>query len=279
MSVCILTDSAVQFPNPVFEGRSMVSILPTKWESDPSPSERELKAGDLAQSVKNSGSPLLQITSSQVFQENFQKLGTRCDGVIAILSSSYFDASYEKALEAAEFLQGSLPIKVVDSKTTSLGLGMLIQIAAQLAENGMPLADLELRVRSLLPRIYSFFCIPGLSYLQRRGYLNSAQSTVAEFLGMLPVFTLDDGELTHSEKARNKRHLVDIMQEFLAEFSELEHIALLQGTPSFEQETRALRERLAEDHPSTQISEQVITAPLASHIGPHSLGIFALQSE
>ncbi len=96
---------------------------------------------------------------------------------------------------------------------------------------------------------------------------------------MLPVFTLDNGELTASEKARNKRHLVDIMQEFLAEFAELQHIALLQGAPSFEQETRALRERLAEDHTSTPISEQIIGAPLASLIGPHSLGIFALQSD
>ena len=279
MSVCILTDSAVQFPNPVFEGRSMVSMLPTKWEEADALPEGELKASDLAQSVNHSDSPLLQITSTEAFQENFQKLGTRCDGVIAILSSSYFDKSYENALKAAEFLQGSLPIKVINSKTTSLGLGILIQIAAQLAEQGTPLSDLELRVRSLLPRIYSFFCIPSLSYLQRRGYLNSTQATVAEFLGMLPVFTLDNGELTPSEKARNKRHLVDIMQEFLAEFSELEHIALLQGIPSFEQETRALRERLAEDHPSTQISEQIITAPLASQIGPHSLGIFALQSE
>lgn len=279
MSICILTDSAVQFPNPVFEGRNLVSILPTKWEETPSPTESELKAADLPQSIANAVAPQLDITKTGTFEENLRQLGSRCEGVLAILSSAYFDGSYKNAVEAAEILQGSIPIKVVDSKTTSLGLGMLVQIAAQAAENGLSLSDLELHLRSLLPRIYTLLCIPGLSYLNRRGFINSAQALVGEHLGMLPVFTLDDGELTPSEKARNKRHLVDIMQEFLAEFADLQHIALLQGTPTFEQETRALRERLAEDHSATPISEQIITAPLASLIGPHSLGIFALQGE
>ena len=121
-------------------------------------------------------------------------------------------------------------------------------------------------------------CIPGLSYLERRGLVNVTQALVGEHLGMLPVFTLDSGELVHSEKARNKRHLVDILHEFLTEFGELEHISLLQGTPSFEQETRALRERLAEDHADTPIGEQIIDAQMASIIGPHSVGVFALQA-
>lgn len=279
MPICIFTDSVVQFPNPVFEGRNLVSILPTKWRTATSQNGAELKAADLPQSLTSKAAPKLEMTSIETFEESFRQLSAHYEGILAILSSAHFDSSYLNAVEAAEILQGSIPVKVVDSKTTSLGLGMLVQIAAQAAEVGQSLSDLELHIRSLLPRIYSLLCIPGLSYLNRRGFINSTQALVAEYLGMLPVFTLDNGELMPSEKARNKRHLVDIMQEFLAEFAELEHIALLQGTPSFEQETRALRERLAEDHESTPISEQIITAPLASLIGPHSLGIFALQSE
>jgi len=279
MSICILTDSAVQFPNPVFEGRNLVSIMPARWENPPASADSELKAANLPTSLTKEKAPSLDVTSTESFEESLGQLGARCEGILVILSSAHFDVSYANAVKAAEILQGSVPIKVVDSKTTSLGLGMLVQIAAQVALDGQSLADLELHIRSLLPRVYTLLCIPGLSYLHRRGLINSAQAQVGEHLGMLPVFTLDDGELTPSEKARNKRHLVDIMQEFLAEFADLQHIALLQGTPSFEQETRALRERLAEDHSATPISEQIITPPLASLIGPHSLGIFALQGE
>lgn len=280
MSICILTDSAVQFPNPVFEGRNLVSILPTLWEENSGIKwQSDLKAADLPQSVQTEKAPKLKMTSVQEFEDAFRQLGSHCEGVLALFSSAQFDESYSLAVEAAEILQGSVAIRVVDSKTTSLGLGMLVQIAAKAAEEEQGLSDLELHIRSLIPRVYTLLCIPSISYLHRRGFINASQALVGEYLGMLPVFTLDDGELIPSEKARNNRHLVDIMQEFLAEFAELQHIALLQGTPSFEQETRALRERLAEDHASTPISEQIISAPLASMIGPHSLGIFALQAE
>jgi fatty acid-binding protein DegV len=99
---------------------------------------------------------------------------------------------------------------------------------------------------------------------------------VGEYLDILQVFTLDNGELVPTQKARNARHLVDILVEFLSEFFNLEHIAIMQGSPSFEQETRGLRERLNEERPGIPISEQVINAPFASLIGPHSLGVFAL---
>lgn len=279
MPVCILTDSTVQFPNPVFEGRNLVSILPTRWEEDFSEEAEEIKAADLPESLLGGVAPTLRTASIEDYEENFQQLSARCDGILAILHSAHFNSNYDNAVSAAENLKGGVPIKVVDSKTTSLGLGMLVQIAAKSAEAGQNLTDLELKVRTLIPRIYSILCIPSLSYLERRGYLNSSQALVGEYLGMLPVFTLDSGELMPGEKARNTRHLVDILHEFLTEFSDLEHIALLQGAPSFEQETRALRERLSEDHGSTTISEQIIGAPLASLVGPRSLGVFALQSQ
>lgn len=279
MPVSILTDSSVQFPNPVFEGRTRVTILPTKWEDAPkADTANDLKAADLPQSLNGFKAPNMGTTSIEEYQDNFERLGPHCDGILAILNSAHFNENTANAQAAAEAMQGSVPIKIVDSNNISLGLGMLVQLAAEAAEEGLALTELELSIRSLIPRIYTVLCIPGLSYLERRGLVNVTQALVGEHLGMLPVFTLDSGELVHSEKARNKRHLVDILHEFLTEFGELEHISLLQGTPSFEQETRALRERLAEDHADTPISEQIIDAQMASIIGPHSVGVFALQA-
>jgi fatty acid-binding protein DegV len=96
---------------------------------------------------------------------------------------------------------------------------------------------------------------------------------------MLPIYVLENGHLTATQKARNYRHLVDILHEFLYEFGHLEHIALLQGVPPFETEARALRERIVADFPDTPISEHTISATLASIIGPRSLGMFVMQGE
>ena len=134
-------------------------------------------------------------------------------------------------------------------------------------------------IRSQLPRLYTVFCIQGLSYLYQSGYLEEAQAIVGEFLEILPIYILNEGQLVPTQKARNNRHLVDLFQEFLCEFNALDHIALLQGVPPFETETRALRERLSFDYEGTPISEHTISPELATMIGPRSLGLFVLQSE
>jgi hypothetical protein len=73
--------------------------------------------------------------------------------------------------------------------------------------------------------------------------------------------------------------LVDLLHEFICEFTEIDHIAFIQGVPPFESETRALRERIALDFETVPISEHTINAPLAAMLGPRSLGLYVLQSE
>jgi DegV family protein with EDD domain len=274
--VCIVTDSTALFPNPVFKGRDQVNILPPSWQPDPGKTDR-LKAADFPESLKDGPAPQLVAPSATDLEAFFRQLGTKHDGVLAIMRSAEFGDTGNNAQIAATKLHGTVPVRVVDSNNISLGLGLIVQTAAAAAEDGMSLADLDLFTRSLLPKVYGMLCIPGLSYLHRNGYVNPSQAQVGEFLGVLQVFTLDNGELVPTQKARNPRHLVDILHEFLSEFVNLEHIALLQGAPAFDSETRALRERLLEDHRTTPISEQIINAPLASLIGPHSLGIFAIE--
>lgn len=277
MPVCIVSDSTALFPNPVFQGRDVVHLLPAAWQTDGELLPDRLKASDFPSSLRQGKAPLLAAPSANEFESFFRKLGSRYDGVLAILHSARFSQTSQQAIEAASALHGTLPVRVIDSTTVSLGLGFLVQAAAQAAESGQPLAELDLYTRSLLPKIYGLLCIPGLSYLNRSGHINPSQAMVGEYLDISQVYTLDEGELVPTQKARNTRHLVDILYEFLEEFVDLKHVALLQGAPPFEAETRALRERLAEERRTIPISEQIINAPFASLVGPRTLGIFALD--
>lgn len=275
-SVCIVSDSTALFPNPVFTGRSQVQLIPATWK-DAKPDSERLKAADFPESLKGADAPALATPSQAEFEDLFRSAGAKYDGVLTILHSSKFSPAAERAQEAAQTLNGTVPVRVIDSRTVSLGLGLIVQAVAAAAESGMALPDLDLFARSLVPKSYGMLCIPGLTYLRRAGTVNPSQAMVGEYLDILQVFTLDNGELVPTQKARNARHLVDILVEFLSEFFNLEHIAIMQGAPSFEQETRGLRGRLNEERPGIPISEQIINAPFASLIGPHSLGIFAIE--
>lgn len=277
MPVCIVSDSTALFPNPVFKGRSVVHLLPTIWQGRDAADSDRIKAADMPVSLRGSDAPMLAPPSATDLEGFFRKLGSRYDGILAILHSARFSQTSQQALEAASALHGTLPVRVMDSTTVSLGLGFVVQAAAEAAESGTSLAELDLYARSLLPKVYGLLCVPGLSYLQRSGHINPSQAAVGEYLDINQVYTLDEGELVPTQKARNARHLVDILYEFLEEFVDLRHVALMQGAPPFEAETRALRERLAEERRTIPISEQTINAPFASLVGPHTLGIFALD--
>ena len=286
MPIAIVTDSTALFPNPVFPGRDLVNILTPAWQPELPGGVERLKAADFPHSLRGSTAPRLLTPSAADFETLFHKLGSTHEGVLAILHSGQFSRIEEEAQAAATTVHGNVPVRVVDSLSVSLGLGLLVQAAAAASAGGMPLTELDLHVRSLLPRVFGMLCIPGLTYLERnggnggvhKGGVNPSQALVGEHLEILQVFMLDNGELMPTQKARNPRQLVDIMHEFLSEFMDLAHIALLQGTPAFEAETRALRERLAEEGRTTPISEQIINAPLASFIGPHALGLFAIRA-
>jgi DegV family protein with EDD domain len=277
----ILTDSTAQFPTPVFDGRKLVSVISLHIEMNGQRYENGegLKAADLETSLSNGASPKVIAPSQDEFTALFTSLSAHYSDILTILHSADLSATYENAAKAAEALKGQINILMVDSHSTAIGLGLVVQFAAAAAEEGVPPADIERQIRKLLPKVYSVFCIEGLTYLENSGYLGPAQAAIGEHLQMLPIYVLENGRLVATQKARNYRHLVDILHEFLNEFDHLEHIALLQGVPPFETEARALRERIVEDFPDTAISEHTISATLASIIGPRSLGMFVMQGE
>ncbi len=280
-STCILTDSTAQFPIPAFPGRKRMTILPMHMVSGATSEEggEDLRAHHLPPSAPPNFNGSLHPPSVQEFEEMYSQLGQYYSGVVTIVHSAHLSPTYQNALQAATNLEGTVEVEVIDSETIATGLGLAVQTAAALAEQGGTVIEISEQTRSLLPRIYTMFCISGLSYLHHSGYLNLAQAIVGEHLKMLPLYTMEEGQLVPTQKARNYRHLIDLLQEFICEFDTLDHIGLIQGVPPFETETRTLRERLAPQFPITPISEHTISPELALLIGPRSLGLFLLQSE
>ncbi|MBN2045050.1 MAG: DegV family EDD domain-containing protein [Anaerolineales bacterium] len=278
-NTCILTDSTVQFPIPSFAGRNLVSILNLPIDSYQGKSANQLRAGDFPPSAPHGFSAHVHPPSVADFEARYQKLSQQYAGIVTIVHASALSPTYQHAVTAARNIEGQVEIEVIDAQTIATGLGLVVQAASKVAEEGQSAAEITELIRSLLPRVYTVFCIPGLSYLYHNRILGEAQAVVGEHLKMLPVYVIESGELNPTQKARNHRHLVDLLHEFITEFDTLDHLGLIQGVPPFETETRTLRERLALDFDHLSISEHIISPELALMFGPHSLGMFLLQSE
>lgn len=280
-STCILTDSTVQFPIPAFDGRNLVNVIGLNLIDVRSGEEvhSTLRAHDLPGSTEPEILYKFLPPSVEDFERYYLHLGQNYSEIVVLTHSADLSSTFRNALQAGENLKGQVKIEIIDSQSIATGLGLVVQEAAKSAEEGLSAAEISEAIRRFLPRVYTLFCIQGLTYLHTNGYLGLSQAIVGEYLNMLPIYVLEEGILSPTQKARNHRHLVDLLHEFISEFYTLDHIGLIQGVPPFETETRSLRERLVEGYDQTPISEHIISPELALMIGPRSLGLFVLQSE
>lgn len=278
--VCILTDSTAQFPSPAFPGHELVNVVPLHIQlgEQTYTDGKDLKAANLPASTRINSNPQVLPPTSDEFRQTFVSLARKYNEIITILISAHLNPAISYAQEAAATVRGPASIHIIDSQTTAVGLGLLVQAAAEAAQNGATSIRISRLIRGLIPRVYTVFCVQSLTYLYHSGHIDPAQAIVGEMLGVTPFFILENGRLVPIQKVRSPRHLVDILHEFIAEFGNLKHIAIVQGVPPFEQEARNLKERINGDFPCTSFSEHTMGAALATILGPRSLGVVAMEN-
>ncbi len=275
---CILTDSTAYFTKPAYAGQEHVTILPHFIQVD-GQSFQDCKDLSLYNHFSPGfASPITIAPSVDAFQSAFASLGMKYKEIVVILLSSHLSHANANAHRAVQTSKSPANIFLIDSLNTAIGLGLLVQAAAELSHRGFPGVEINRLIRGMINHIYSVFCLPDLSHLYRSGQIDPAQAIVGEMLGVIPFFTLENGRLVHTQKIRSPRHLVDIMYEFVAEFENLKYLALLQGITAYEQESRNLRDRISQNVRTTPLCEHGLSLALATTLGPHSIGLVAMEN-
>lgn len=279
--VCILTDAASQFTHPGFPGYQYVWIIPfdVSLRGLLYPEGEGIRWNYLPPSTLNGIKPCLKSPDAETLYTLFQKHAKECSHILAIFSSSELVPIYKAAEEAAQAAKNLVPITLIDSQTISVGTGLLVQIAAQEVANGQDPWSIEQKIRKTIPKLYTLICTAGLSYLHEAGFLEKPQAIAGEMLNILPVLSFEEGKITPIEKAKNVRAALDFFQEFLEEFEDLKHIAVIQGVSPFNHETQVLRNYVHEMFPDVPFSEHSLNLPTAILFGPRTLGMVILEGE
>lgn len=274
---CIVTDSSAVFTEPNLPGREHLYILNHQIQigEEIIQDSSNIQLFDGPEETKIY--PVVHPLSVNLFREKFLQLAVDYQDIVVILLSSHLNTSLNNAREAVTNLKSPAPIHIIDSQTTATGLGLLVQAALQACVSGLNGVEVHRIVRGLVRQIYAIFCLPDLKYLHNSGFLDPAQAIVGEMLNITPFYILESGNLTPVLKARSSRHMVDILQEFIAEFEYLKLINLIYGLPAFENECRNLKDRISQYFPHVAFSEHRVGTALASILGPNCLGVVTLD--
>jgi DegV family protein with EDD domain len=222
--------------------------------------------------------PRTSAPSVEVFEKLYADLHARTDEVLSIHISGRLSQTLANAERGAESLLGRCNIMVIDSMTTSLGLGILAKASAEAAQQGADLDEVVRLVRGMIPHIYLVFYVDQMDYLERGHRIGRAQAILGTMLDVKPLLFVEDGEIIPLEKVRTHEKAIDKLFEFIAEFSELEQAAIVQRVPNPTEETDMLLERLEQLFPDMQFPIIQYGPVLASHIGPSAMGVVVYET-
>lgn len=277
--VCIITDSSVQFTQKSFSGDELVTVMPMTIQLNGRVyrEHSDLLLSDLPAAISNRSKTTVQPISSDLLNQTLESLSKTFNHIILILISGYLHPTVAHAQQVLENGRYSATIHLIDSQSTSIGLGKIVQAAASAAQDGIDVREIKHYLLGLIPRVYTIFCLRSLTYLQNSGQIEPSQAVAGEMLRLLPLYTMESGRLIPVHKARSARNLVDTFYEFITEINDLNQGFILQGNPPFTQEARNLRDRVLADLPDLDMQELKINPTIGAILGPQTLGLVGIE--
>ncbi len=226
----------------------------------------------------NKPSLRLKPPSPEDFYHYYSQLSQKYSAILVLPMSSMLGLSMESALAASAQFTNHCEVQVIDSTDGRHRPGAARPGGrGHRPPRGSGFLTSNSKVRVAIPHVYSLICIPELMYLANAGHMDRSQAMVGEIMSMLPIFTLEDGRLTPSEKVRTPRHLFEAFQDFMAEFESPAHIALVHGPNHNNLRIRPLRQYMQELFPHTPFSEHSLPPHLTALFGPQSIGLFVSE--
>jgi DegV family protein with EDD domain len=221
--------------------------------------------------------PFVLGTSAADFARHCLDIGEEDDEILIVMSSRKIIPSYDSARSAARTLEThpvgrKLRIRVVDSESTDLGLGLPVLAAGEAARAGFGLEDAAELVEALASRGRFAFVPRSLDNLIRGGRASFLRGWMAKMLGLRPLLAFVEGEPQMVGKCSVKDDHPLVLTEWLA--AQLEGgrawIGVSHGGVPDEAERAAddLRNRFE----GTYVLVRPLTPTVYLHAGPRAIG-------
>jgi DegV family protein with EDD domain len=196
------------------------------------------------------------------------------DEVISIHISEGISGTVPNALAAAHQVAPD-QISVVDSRTSAIGLFVIVLSAGEAIAAGKTRPEVLAIVDRLVRESCSVFMVEDLAYLHKGGRINTASRFLGTLLSIKPILHMENGKIEALDKtrtsARARQRVLDEVQERVGNQLVRACVAHIQAREAAEELATRARERL--NCLSLHISE--VGPVIGAHVGPGFVGLAA----
>ncbi|MGD0880915.1 MAG: DegV family protein [Acidimicrobiales bacterium] len=209
--------------------------------------------------------------SPGAFQEAFLAAAADgYDGVLSLSISGGVSATFQAAAAAAKAVADTIEVRALDSRSMTMGLGLMVLDVAELAATGAGLDALEERVTWLIPRTSVFGVVENLEHLEKGGRIGGARALLGSLLSIKPVVTLLDGTVTEESKQRTRGRSLQYLAGKALDAPPLSRIAIPHGAATDIDDFLALLADLKSEHPLIVTD---LGPVVGTHTGPGTIGV------
>lgn len=220
--------------------------------------------------------PKTSLVSPQDFEDNFRRELEFGNEVICITISSGLSGTYNSAVLAKNNIESD-KVHIVDSKSGSAGVGMVVIEAARLAKECDTSTEIVEKLNDLISNQACFIYVESMEMLKRNGRIPSALATIGGLLKIKPILTLKEGKLDVLTKARGQKTAFNyIVDELSKESLNLDYPFMIAHADNKDY-AENIKNKLLNHYPDAKFIVCEIGPTIGSHSGKDALALWAVK--
>ena len=286
-SYVIFADSTIDLPAQMAENLG-INVIPFIFTLDGKDYYNYLDYREL--SVKNFYNALrdgkmgstTQVTQHR-YMEAWEPFLQEGKDVIYMCLSSGLSKSYDQSMLAARSAMEEYPgrkVITIDSKSASLGQGLLAAKAAKLRGEGRTIDELAAELEKIVPKINVWAMADDLHHLKRGGRISGAKAAIGTMLNVKPILTIaSDGKLIPVTKARGRNKALAMFVEYLEKFQYVKNEPIYIAHSDVPELARQLKDMLTEKYKISDIIVNEVGPVIGAHTGPGTIALMFMATE
>ena len=277
--IAVVTDSTAYLPKDFVEHHN-IRVVPLRihWDENTYIDGVDLSPVEFYKRLEKSSTiPSTSQPAAGDFIEVFKELAPHYDGIVVPLISSGISGTVDSAKTAASMFS-EVPVEVIDSRTTTAGLALIVTAIAQAVSYGNSLKEIKQLAKGIVNRSKLFFAVDTLKYLHKGGRIGGASRYFGTALSIKPILYLDDqGKIDALEKVRTKRKATEKLIQLAVEQADGKPVMIGVLHANALKEVKNLRELLLEQLDCKQIEIYDLSPVIGAHVGPGTIGLAIYQ--
>lgn len=279
----IVTDSTSDLPEEIVEQLG-IKVIPLTFELEGKSYLDHHDAGGLGvhefyERLRKGEKSITSLINTGTFIDYLQPILKAGDDILYIAFSSALSGTYNSSLLAIEeLLEEYKDSKIIsiDSKSASVGEGLLVYSAAKKKEEGLSIEELQEWILQNMLKVCHWFTVDDLNHLKRGGRVSALSATVGTALNVKPILHVDnEGHLIPISKVRGRKKSLYALLEHMVEtcVDPQEQVIFIGHGDSLE-DAELLAQLIREKFNVKDIVISNIGSVIGTHSGPGTIALF-----